>query len=58
MSDRTAHARGSFEIKLTPRETQDPTWGHLVFLAGWMKIVIEPGGKHFYEIDYELNREH
>jgi hypothetical protein len=129
MSERL-HARGPFEVKLTPQETQDTMWGHLLFkkqlhgdlegtsegemftsgtavegsagyvareritgvlhgrngsfavlhlgtmqrgsfnlrieivpdsgtdelagMAGSMKIVIEPGGKHFYEIAYAL----
>jgi hypothetical protein len=28
--------------------------GELAGLSGTMKIVIEAGGKHFYELDYTL----
>src|SRR5688572_25464733 len=40
----------ALRIEIVPDSGTD----QLVGLTGSLKIIIEPGGKHFYEIDYEL----
>jgi len=43
--------------ELTIKVVPDSGTGELVGLAGTMRIVIEPGGKHFYELDYSLPKQ-
>jgi hypothetical protein len=45
--------RGSYNLRI--EIVPDSGTDQLVGLAGSMKIIIEPGGKHLYELDYDLD---
>jgi hypothetical protein len=50
----TMRRGGSFNLRI--EIVPDSGTGQLVGLAGAMKIIIEPDGKHLYELDYDIER--